>query len=139
MALCFVLGELVVDGVLDGATKWRLKCFGAFSDFDGGGSGVGFGEAVAKVLVLHGSFDEVFGGARLGRLVCSFLVNDFPFRDSCLGFYLMRQLWTSSGSSIHSAALVSFSSKVKTMMADARQRREVLRLQKAGGLIGHLG
>ena len=75
-ALCFVLGELVVDGVLDGATKWRLKCFGAFSDFDGGGSGVGFGKAVAKVLVLHGSFDEVFGGAHLGRLVCSFLVKD---------------------------------------------------------------
>ena len=38
--LLFVLGELVVDGVLDGATKWRLKCFGAFSDFDGGGSGL---------------------------------------------------------------------------------------------------
>ena len=88
MALCFVLGELVVDGVLDGATKWRLKCFGAFSDFDGGGSGVGFGKAVAKVLVLHGSFDEVFGGAHLGRLVCSFLVNDFP-SEGLLSWFLL--------------------------------------------------
>jgi len=73
---CFVLVELIVDGVLDGAKKWQIKCFGAFLDVDGSGSGVGFGEVVAKVLVLHGGFVEVFNGARPSRLVCSFLLKD---------------------------------------------------------------
>ena len=50
---CFVLAELIVDGVLDGAKKWQIKCFRAFSDVDGGGSGVGFSEAALKLLVLY--------------------------------------------------------------------------------------
>ena len=53
----------------------QIKCFRPFSDEDGGGSGVGFGEAGAKLLVLHGQSFEV--------LVCSFLLIDggldFPF------------------------------------------------------------
>ena len=53
----------------------QIKCFRPFSDEDGGGSGVGFGEAGAKLVVLHGQSFEV--------LVCSFLLIDggldFPF------------------------------------------------------------
>jgi len=33
--------------------KWQIKCFGAFPDVDSGRSGVGFGEAAVKLLVLH--------------------------------------------------------------------------------------
>ena len=53
----------------------QIKCFRPFSDEDGGGSGVGFGEAGAKLLVLHGRSVEM--------LVYSFLLIDggldFPF------------------------------------------------------------
>ena len=75
LALCFVLGVLAVDGVLDDAAKWQIKCFRAFSDVDGGGSGVGFSEAALKLLVLHGSSGDV-RRARPVRLDCSFLVKD---------------------------------------------------------------
>ncbi|PAN47802.1 hypothetical protein PAHAL_9G281300 [Panicum hallii] len=54
----------------------QIKCFRTFSDVDGGRSGVSFGEAAAKLLVLHGNSGEVFVGARPVRLVCSFLVKD---------------------------------------------------------------
>ena len=74
MALCSISGHLAVDGVRDGVTKWKIKCFRAFSEVDGGGSGVGFGDAAAKLVVLHGGPGKVVGGPRLGRLVCSFLV-----------------------------------------------------------------
>ena len=67
---------LAGDGERDVAVQWQIRCFGAFSDVDGGGSGVGFGEAAAKLVVLHGGPGEVVGGPRLGRLVCSFLVKD---------------------------------------------------------------
>ena len=73
LALCFVLGVLAVDGVLDDAAKWQIKCFRAFSNVDGGGSGVGFSEAALKLLVLHGSSGNV-RRARPVRLDCSFLV-----------------------------------------------------------------
>ncbi|PUZ39345.1 hypothetical protein GQ55_9G351000 [Panicum hallii var. hallii] len=65
----------------------QIKCFRTFSDVDGGGSGVSFGEAAAKLLVLHGNSGEVFVGARPVRLVCSFLV-----KDGGLDFPSMRLL-----------------------------------------------
>jgi len=76
LALCSISGHLTVDGVRDGVTKWKIKCFRAFSEVDGGGSGVGFGDAAAKLVVLNGGPGKVVGGPRLGRLVCSFLVKD---------------------------------------------------------------
>jgi len=76
LALCSISGHLAAVGVRDGVTKWQIKCFRAFSKVDGGGSGVGFGEAAAKLVVLHGGPGEVVGGPCLGRLGCSFLVKD---------------------------------------------------------------
>ena len=49
MVLCSVSVELAGDGTRDGAVQWQIRCFGAFSDVDGGGSGIGFGEAAAKL------------------------------------------------------------------------------------------
>ena len=66
MALCSISGHLAVDGVRDGVTKWKIKCFRAFSEVDGGGSGVGFGEASAKLSSLHGGSGEA-AGARPAR------------------------------------------------------------------------
>ncbi|KAG2641345.1 hypothetical protein PVAP13_2KG176300 [Panicum virgatum] len=64
LALCSVSVELAGDGARDGAVQWQIRCFGAFSDVDGGGSGIGFGEAAAKLLFLLGGSGEVAAGAR---------------------------------------------------------------------------
>ena len=57
----------------------QIKCFRPFSDEDGSGSGVGFGEVGAKLLVLHGRSAEMLVGARRVRLVSSFLLIDEGF------------------------------------------------------------
>jgi len=57
---------LAGDGERDVAVQWQIRCFGAFSDVDGGGSGIGFGEATAKLSSLHGGSGEA-AGARPAR------------------------------------------------------------------------
>jgi len=66
LALCSV-SVLAGDGLQDEAVQRQIRCFGASSDVDGGGSAVGFGGAATKLAFLHGGPGEVVAGVRPAR------------------------------------------------------------------------